>query len=299
MKNGEVSMIKSMTGYGRAQKTMDGRDITVELRSVNHRFFECSVRGPRSLGYLEEKLKTALSGVISRGKVDVNVTVVTVEGGTTKVQINHDLARAYLDSLRELAADLGVQDDIRLSSLSRFSDIFIVRKAEEDADEIWNAVSAVFQEAAAGFVAMREAEGAKLREDVLMRLALIESYVGQVEELSPKAAEEYRARLQQKLTDILCDRQIDEARLITEAAIFAEKTAVAEETVRLQSHIGQLREFLESAEPVGRKLDFLVQELNREANTIGSKGQDVAIARIVVEIKSEIEKIREQIQNIE
>jgi uncharacterized protein (TIGR00255 family) len=288
-----------MTGYGRAQKIINGRDISVELRSVNHRFFECSVRTPRSLGYLEEKLKTALSGVISRGKVDVSVTVTTLEGGATQVRINHELARAYLDSLRDLASDLGLQDDIRLSSLARFSDIFTVQKAEEDADEIWDAVSAVFQEAAAGFVGMRETEGTRLREDVLLRLALIEAHVGQVEVLSPKAAEEYRARLQQKLADILADRQIDEARLITEAAIFAEKTAVAEETVRLKSHIEQFRSFMDSAEPVGRKLDFLVQELNREANTIGSKGQDIAIARIVVEIKSEIEKIREQIQNIE
>jgi uncharacterized protein (TIGR00255 family) len=292
-------MIKSMTGYGRAQKIIGGRDITVELRSVNHRFFECSVRTPRSLGYLEEKLKTALSGVISRGKVDVSVTVVTLEGGTTKVQINHELARAYLESLQALADDLGIQDDMRLSSLSRFSDIFIVQKAEEDADEIWSAVSVVFQEAAAGFVGMRETEGAKLRDDVLARLAQIEAYVEQVEVLSPRAAAEYRDRLYQKLSDLFEDRQIDESRLLTEAAIFAEKTAVAEETVRLASHIDQFRQFMDAAEPVGRKLDFLVQELNREANTIGSKGQDIAIARIVVEIKSEIEKIREQIQNIE
>jgi uncharacterized protein (TIGR00255 family) len=292
-------MIKSMTGYGRAQRIIDGRDIAVELRSVNHRFFECSVRTPRSLGYLEEKLKTALSGAISRGKVDVSVTVITVEGGNTKVEINHDLAGAYLTSLQNLGNDLGLADDLTLTSIARFSDIFIVRKAEEDADEIWASVSEVFKEAAAAFIAMREREGERLREDLLSRLSMIEGYVKQVEVLSPRVVEEYRNRLFQKLQDILADRQLDEGRLITEAAIFAEKTAVAEETVRLASHIGQFRQILDSAEPVGRKLDFLVQELNREANTIGSKGQDIEIARVVVEIKSEIEKIREQIQNIE
>lgn len=292
-------MIKSMTGYGRAQQVLGGRDITVEIKSVNHRFFEFSARIPRNLGYLEEKLKGAVGGRVSRGKVDVSVMMVSLEGGSAKVEINHDLARSYLESIRALGRDLGLADDVTLSGLTRFSDIFIVRKTEEDEDAVWQGVQTVLGEALDKFLAMREREGEKLRQDILGRLDVIERHVGGVETLSPATVEQYRERLRQKLGEILADRQVDEGRILTEAAIFAEKTAVAEETVRLRSHIGQLRGVVQSDGSVGRKLDFLVQELNREANTIGSKAQDLEIARLVVEVKSEIEKIREQIQNIE
>lgn len=292
-------MIKSMTGYGRAQRQLAGRDITVEIKSVNHRFFEFSARIPRSLGYLEEKLKGAVGGRVARGKVDVSVMLVSPEGGAAQVEINRDLARSYLESIRALGRDLMLDDDLSLSGLTRFGDIFIVRKAEEDEDAVWRDVNAVLAEALDRFLDMREREGGQLRLDILERLAAIERHVGEVEKLSPAAVEQYRERMRQRLTEILADRQIDEARILTEAAIFAEKTAVAEETVRLRSHIAQLRGIVDSGGAVGRKLDFLVQELNREANTIGSKAQDLEIARLVVEIKSEIEKIREQIQNIE
>lgn len=292
-------MIYSMTGYGRAQQLIGGREICVEIRSVNHRFFELSARMPRSMNYLEEKLKSLVYKRVSRGKIDLNLTVVALEEPSAQVLINQPLAAGYLEALRKLGQELEVEDDLTLSNLSRFHDIFILRKSEVDEDALWDGVRQVAEEALEAYLAMRAAEGERLKEDVLGRLDTIEGYVAQVEERSPQTVEEYRARLYARLCEVLENQQIDEQRLLTEAAIFAEKTAVNEETVRLRSHIGQLREFLESGQPVGRKLDFLVQELNREANTIGSKAQDMTIAKIVVEIKAEIEKIREQIQNIE
>ena len=291
--------ISSMTGYGRAQCLLDGRDISVEIKSVNHRFFEFSARVPRAHGYLEEKLKAFVYRSVSRGKVDVNVTVLASEGVASEVQVNRALARSYHEQLQALGNELGLADDLSLSALARFSDIFSVRKAEDDEQAVWAGVSAVAQQALDAFLAMRAAEGEALCTDMLERLLAIEALVARVEELSPKTVQDYRDRLYNKLCEVLEDRQIDQSRLITEAAIFSEKTAVAEETVRLRSHIAQFRQILAQAEPVGRKLDFLVQELNRETNTIGSKAQDVDISRIVVDIKSEIEKIREQIQNVE
>lgn len=292
-------MIRSMTGYGRAQEIIGGRDITVELRSVNHRYFELNCRVPRSWGHIEEKLKALMQGNISRGKVEAGVYIQTLEGGPSEVQINTPLAKSYLDALRGLASDLGVRDDVGLTSLTRFQDIFVVHKTEEDEDEVWQQVKVVAEKALERFVQMRTAEGEKLEQDLLMRLQTIEDYVTEVERKSPKTTEEYRARLYAKLTEVLGQTGIDEQRILTEAAIFAEKVAVDEETVRLRSHIEQFRKILSSRQPVGRKLDFLVQEINREANTIGSKSQDIEISRIVVEVKSEIEKIREQIQNLE
>lgn len=292
-------MVRSMTGYGRAQETIDGRDITVEIKSVNHRFFEFSARVPRAYGYLEEKMKKFVQSGVSRGKVDVNITVLTLEGTAAEVEINHELAKSYLNALRETGSALGVEDDITMSVLSRFSDIFTVRKTMEDEEVIWNAVRQVAQKALENFVSMRELEGERLKQDLLSCLEKVETLVGEVEKRSPQTVKEYTARLYAKIQDVLGDARVDDQRVLTEAAIFAEKVAVAEETVRLGSHIHQFREILESKDPVGRKLDFLVQELNREANTIGSKAQDVAVARMVVDIKSEIEKIREQIQNIE
>ena len=291
-------MVKSMTGYGRAQKLIGSRDITVELKSVNHRYFEFSCRVPRSFGFLEEKLKSFVQQRVSRGKIDCYVGIVSDEEAGT-VKVNRALASSYLAALRDLQTETGLEDDIRLSTLVRFSDLFTVEKNEADEDEVWNAVAEVAGEAAERFVAMRAAEGGRMKDDVLSRLEAVERLTAMVEEQSPKTVEDYRAKLYQKLSDVLADRSVDEGRVLTEAAVFAERIAVAEETVRLRSHIAQYREILSTGGAVGRKLDFLTQELNRETNTIGSKAQDLAVARAVVEIKSEIEKIREQIQNIE
>jgi uncharacterized protein (TIGR00255 family) len=288
-----------MTGYGRAQRQIDGRDITVEIKSVNHRFFEFSARVPRMYGYVEEKLKSYIQGLISRGKVEVGVTLQSFDAGNVSVEINRELAGAYVRSLRDLGHEFHLQDDLTLSSVSRFTDIFTVSKEPEDEEAIWSAIKTVADEAVAKFVNMRTVEGERLKADLLARLAFIESRVAVVVEQSPRTVEAYRERLAAKIAEVLADRQIDEARIITEAAIFADRIAVDEETVRLSSHIAQFRDILTHDEPVGRKLDFLVQEINREVNTIGSKAQDVSIAQIVVDMKSEVEKIREQIQNIE
>ena len=292
-------MIRSMTGYGRAEALVDGRNILVEIRSVNHRYFEFSCRVPRAYGFLESRLKTALQGKLSRGKVDVNVGIQNIEGSNANVQVNQELAASYVQALRALEEPLALRDDLSLSAVSRFSDIFTVSKEPEDEDIIWADVLKVADEAAERFVQMRETEGTKMKEDVESRLDFILQAVKKVEERSPQTVEEYRTRLYNKMCEVLGNTQIDEQRILTEAAVYAEKIAVAEETVRLRSHIDQFRAILEQGGPVGRKLDFLIQEFNRETNTIGSKAQDIEIARIVVNVKSEIEKIREQIQNIE
>jgi uncharacterized protein (TIGR00255 family) len=296
--NGD-DMIKSMTGFGRCLETVGGRDILVEIKSVNHRYYEFSARVPRAYGYLEEKLKSFLQGRISRGKVDVGVAFYNLSEENERIEVNMDVARQYLDALRGANEELGLEDDITLSRLMRLPDIFSVKKQQEDEDAVWNDVKLVADKALASFISMREAEGTKMRDDILRRLCYIEELVGKVEVKSPETTEKYRKKLYDKISDVLNDKNIDEQRIITEAAIFSEKTAVDEETVRLRSHIHQCRELLEAEEAVGRKLDFLIQEFNREANTIGSKAQDIEITKIVVELKSEIEKIREQIQNIE
>lgn len=292
-------MIRSMTGYGRSQQTLDGREILVEIKSVNHRYFEFSARVPRAYGYLEEKLKSFLQGKVSRGKIEMGVTIYNIEGKDALIEVNSSIAKGYVDALRKANETLELKDDITLSNLIRLPDIFNVIKNTEDEEAIWNDVKIVAEEALNSFVSMREAEGVKMREDVEQRLNYIEQLVEKVDERSPMVTEAYRERLYNKLSEILNDKKIDEQRILTEAAIFSEKTAVDEETVRLKSHINQFRSLLEINEPVGRKLDFLIQEFNRESNTIGSKAQDVEITKIVVELKSEIEKIREQIQNIE
>jgi uncharacterized protein (TIGR00255 family) len=278
---------------------IDGRDITVEIKSVNHRFFEFSARLPRAYGYMEEKLKSFLYDQVSRGKIDVAVSIVASEGAGAHVEINKALAGSYLLALRDMGETLGLEDDVTLSDIARFGDIFTVCKMEEEQSVIWACVQQVAGEALEAFIEMRKTEGDKLKNDILARLKSIEGMTAQVEARSPLVVDAYRERLYAKIQDLLADRQVDDQRILTEAALFSEKTAVAEETVRLMSHIEQLRGFLAQEQPVGRKLDFLVQELNREANTIGSKCQDIEISRVVVEIKSEIEKIREQIQNIE
>ena len=292
-------MIRSMTGYGRGQQLLHGRSITVEIRSVNHRYFEFSCRTPRGCAFLEDRLKRTLQQAISRGKVEVSLTLQTVESRGGAVAVDHALAGQYLTALRALAAEYNLTDDLTLSTVARLPHLFPVCRGEEDEEELAADVLSVLQEALDRFVAMREAEGERLRADVLSRLFTLEEHLAFVEERSPQTVAEYRARLTAKLNELLGGAVADEARILTEAAIVADRLAVDEETVRLHSHIAQLRGILDCAEPVGRKLDFLVQEMNRETNTIGSKCSDTAIAGHVVEMKSEIEKIREQIQNIE
>ena len=294
-------MIRSMTGYGRAQMTVDTMNITVELRSVNHRYFEFNSRVPRNYGFLDEKLKSFVGSLVSRGKVECYVSVENLEDGEVEILVNHSLAGSYIKALNELADrnDLALRDDLVISTLARNNDIFAVHKQEADEEKIWNAVKTVTEEAVAKFVSMREAEGEKLKADVLYRADEILKKVEVIEERSPETVKEYNDKLLARIKEFLSDVQVDEQRILTECAIFADKVAVAEETVRLRSHIDQLRLFMDSNEAIGRKIDFLVQEMNREANTIGSMAQDVTIARNVIDIKAEIEKIREQIQNIE
>lgn len=291
--------MNSMTGYGRSRQVLDGREITVEIRSVNHRYLEYSARIPRMYGYLEEKLKTFLQSLVSRGKVEVTVTIQNLTGGDTVVQINQALAKGYLDAMRSQAEYLGLKDDLTLSTLTRFNDVFTLQKLEEDQQVIWNSVQQVARQALDQFLEMRRREGERLKLDLLQKLELLNGHVAAVEEQSPKTVAAYRERLLQKMEELLADRCIDQQRILLEAGLYAEKIAVDEETVRLKSHLEQFAQMMEQSGPVGRKLDFLVQEINRETNTIGSKAQDLAVTRRVVEMKSEIEKIREQIQNIE
>ena len=292
-------MIRSMTGFGRCEKMMNGRNIIVEIKSVNHRYFEFSSRITRGYGFLDDKLKSYLQSKISRGKIDVFVSVETMEDVDAQVLVNHSLAAGYVNALRELSQRYNLREDISVGTVSRYTDIFTVHKAPEDEAVIWNSVQAVTDEALQAFIAMREAEGARLKDDVLQRAQTILEIVGKIEERSPQTVSEYQQKLSQKMQEMLGDSNIDEQRILTEAAIFADKVAVSEETVRLRSHFDQFANMLNSNEAIGRKLDFIVQEMNREANTIGSKCVDSQIAYMVVDIKAEIEKIREQIQNIE
>lgn len=288
-----------MTGFGKSTELLNGREITVEIKSVNHRYFEFSARVPRAYGFLEEKLKSYVQKKVARGKVEVGVYIVNIDATDTKIMVNEGVAKGYVDALRSLCEPLNLQDDIRLSTICRFSDVFSVTRDEADEDLLWNDVEAVLSKAVEAFYEMRRIEGENLKNDLLVRLSSIEKLVSVIEERSPQRVEEYRNRLYNKISEVLENKAIDDARILTEAAIFADKVAVDEETIRLKSHIGQAREILNLNEPIGRKLDFLIQEFNREANTIGSKCQDIEGSKIVVEIKAEIEKIREQVQNIE
>ena len=292
-------MVLSMTGYGRAQQVLGGREITVELRSVNARYFEYSSRLPRTCAFLEDPLKRLTAEKVHRGKVELALTVQNVTASDAVVQADYALAESYRRALAALAQRLDVKDDVTVMALARFPDVLTQTAAPADPDALWADVSAVAGQALEAFVGMRAAEGAKLKADVESRLAVVEDLVGQIEQGSAGRVQAYTERLYARLQELLADRSIDEARILTEAALFADKTAIDEETVRLHSHVAQFREILQLEEPIGRKLDFLTQELNREANTIGSKCQDAALTRLVVTLKSEIEKIREQIQNIE
>lgn len=292
-------MVLSMTGYGRAGALLHGRDIKVELRSVNARFFEYSSRLPRSCAFLEDKLKQLVASRVSRGKVELSLSIQTVTAADTVVCVNWQLAQGYCTALHAMSERMDLKNDVTVGMLARFPDVLTQTAAPTNEEELWQDVQSVAGQALDAFVAMRATEGEKLKEDVSGRLTTIEALVAQIEKDSAGRVQAYSEKLYARLQELLGDRNIDEARLVTEAAIFADKTAIDEETVRLHSHVGQYREILELNEPIGRKLDFLTQELNRESNTIGSKCQDVAITRLVVELKSEIEKIREQIQNIE
>ena len=292
-------MVKSMTGFGRAVKELDGYVITVELKSVNHRYFEFSSHCPRQYGFIEEKIKSFINSGVARGKVECYVGIDALNTESADVEINNTLASAYVKTLRNIAQTYNLKEDFGASTLSRFQDVLIVKKAEEDEDKIWSLVKEVATEALDKFVEMRSTEGKKLYDDIYSRSSFILNCVSFIEERSPQTVREYNDKLIARVHELIGDVSLDENRIIQEVAIYADKVAVAEETVRLRSHIEQLREFLSSDEAVGRKMDFLVQEINRETNTIGSKCNDVDIARKVVDMKAEIEKIREQIQNIE
>ena len=292
-------MVKSMTGYGRAEETIRGCTITVELRSVNNRYLDCNIRLPRLYLFAEDGIKSRVQNTISRGKVDVFVTLDYAGKEEVKVTVNRPVADGYYGALKQLAQSYQLSEDISVSLLSRFPDVLLAEKAEEDTEQRAQDIYSVLDRALADFDEMRTKEGSRLRDDILSRAAAIEDMVTFVEERSPQTVSEYRAKLEARMQEVLQNTQIDDSRLLTEAAIFADKVAVAEETVRLRSHIAQLREMLSKGGATGRKLDFLIQEFNREANTIGSKCSDIQIARQVVDIKAEIEKIREQVQNIE
>ena len=292
-------MIKSMTGYGRAREVLNKRDITVEVRSVNNRYLDCTVKMPRMYAFAEDAVKQHVQKAISRGKVDVFITVDASAADVAKVTVNRELAAQYAAALRELAGVCGTESHVTPEQLSRFPDVLTVTKADEDLESVSADLCTVLDMALAAYNEMRAVEGAKLAEDIGNRLVYIENYTSQVEERSPQTVAEYRAKLTARMQEVLQSTTIDQQRILTEAAIYADKVAVDEETVRLRSHVAQLRTMLTSDEPMGRKMDFLIQEVNRESNTIGSKCNDVAIAQVVVGLKAEVEKMREQVQNVE
>ena len=292
-------MIKSMTGYGHVEGIFDTKKIVAEVRSVNHRYADYNIKVPRCYGFLEEKVRGFVSSYISRGKVDVYISVESYGDSDKQIVLNEALAQSYIDALYKIRDEFGVADDISVSSVARFGDIFISERKEEDDEQIWQLVSKALSGAVEQFVKMREREGERMFADIKGRSEYMLKLVADVEERSPERVKEYRDRLYAKLEEVLETTNIDETRIIAEAAIYADKVAVDEETVRLRSHFTELDTILASGEPAGRKLDFLIQEINREINTIGSKANDVQTAKIVVELKSELEKMREQVQNIE
>ena len=294
-----MTLIKSMTGYGRAVETVNGREFTVELRSVNNRYLDCSVRLPRMVSFAEDAVKQAVKASVSRGKVDVFISVRSEAGDEVVVNLNKAVLESYLAAMRQMVADYGVQDDISASAVSRLPEVFTMEKPQVDEEQLQKDLLQVVAKALEGYDAMRCTEGAALDKDLRSRGQTILDLVAQVEAGNRQTVVDYRARLEAKLKEVLANTAIDEGRILTEAAIFADKVAVDEETVRLRSHLQQMNTMLTGGGAIGRKLDFLLQEMNREANTIGSKCTDVRLARIVVDIKAELEKIREQTQNIE
>ncbi len=292
-------MISSMTGFGRFEGMVNGRSITLEIKSVNHRYTEFFCRTTRGYSFLEEKLKSYITSKVSRGKIDMFVSITEPEDTPTEVTVNHNLALGYINALKEIETKYGVKNDVTAVDVAKYPDVLTVHKTPENEEQVYLDVLVAVDSALESFLSMRKAEGEKLKADILERAENIMNFVSQVEERSPETVREYQQRLQSKIEEFLQSAEYDRQRVITEVAIYADKVAVAEETVRLRSHFDQMKTYLEKDEPVGRSLDFLVQEMNREANTIGSKVRDAELAQIVVKIKNEIEKIREQVQNIE
>ena len=294
-----MNLVKSMTGYGRCLETVNGREFTVEVRSVNNRYLDCTVKLPRSLTFAEENVKQAVKAAISRGKVDVFITVRSEGGMEAKVTLNTAMVEGYLSAMKQMVTDYGVTDDISVSLLSRMNDVFSIEREEVDEEQLLSDLMGVVGKALENYNAMRCTEGKALENDLRSRGDTILTLVSQVEAGNAQTVVDYRTRLENKLKEVLANTAIDESRILTEAAIFADKVAVDEETVRLRSHLQQMNTMLTTGGAIGRKLDFLLQEMNRETNTIGSKCSDVRLARIVVDMKAELEKIREQTQNIE
>ncbi len=294
-----MGMFKSMTGYGRHEICDGGKKITVEIKSVNHRYSDYNIKVPRYYGYLEDKIREYVSKYVARGKIDIYVSIESYDEADKEITLNRELAKNYIDVLKTLAADFDLKDDITVSSVARFSDIFNAERKEEDDEEIWRLVKNVLTPALDSFCEMRAREGKRLYNDMAARVEYMKTLAQKIDERSPKTVEEYRQKLYAKIKELLEDREIDEARVLTEVAIFADKVAVNEEIVRLCSHFEEFYNIAGKDEPSGRKLDFLIQEINREVNTTGSKANDIEIAKLVVELKAEIEKLREQMQNIE
>ena len=292
-------MLKSMTGYGRSEAIIGTKKITVELKSVNHRFTDYNIRVPRQYGFLEERIRLKISRTVARGKIDVNVIIEACGEADKVVTVNEELAKNYIDALKEISEKFGLADDISTSVIASFSDIFRSEPKRDDEEELWQAVAAVADDAIEAFTAMREREGGRIEEDLRARVEYMRSLAVKIDERSPQIVEEYKDKLYTKIRELLEDKEVDDARILTEVAIFADKIAVNEEIVRLASHYDEFDAIMDSGEPAGRRLDFLVQEINREVNTIGSKASDLDTAKIVVTLKGEIEKLREQIQNIE
>ena len=294
-----MTLVKSMTGYGRAVETVNGREFTVEIRSVNNRYLDCSVRLPRMVSFAEDAVKQAVKASVSRGKVDVFISVRTEGGDEAQISLNTGILEGYLAAMRKMVEQYGVADDISASAVARLPEVFVVEKPQVDEEQLAKDLLSVVGKALAGYDAMRTTEGEALDRDLRSRGQTILDFVAQVEAGNAQTVIDYRTRLENKLKEVLANTAIDESRILTEAAIFADKVAVDEETVRLRSHLKQMNTMLSGGGAIGRKLDFLLQEMNRESNTIGSKGNDLEQARTVVDIKAELEKIREQVQNIE
>lgn len=294
-----ILVLKSMTGYGRNEAITGGKKIMCEIKSVNHRYSDYSIKVPRYYGFLEDKVRGYVSSCIKRGKIDIYISVESYDEADRDISVNSELAKSYIDALIKLRDEFSLRDDISVMSVARYPDIFVQERKEEDEDEIWENVKSVLDDAVTAFTAMREREGERIQKDLEARVEYMKTLAHSIEERSPQTVEEYRTRLYDKIKEVLADREIDEARILTEAAIFADKVAVNEEMVRLASHFEEFYQIVNSNEPAGRKLDFLIQEINREINTTGSKASDIDIAKIVVELKAETEKLREQIQNIE
>lgn len=292
-------MIKSMTGYGRCERIIGTKKITAELKSVNHRFSDYNIKVPRQYGFLEDRVRQFVSKEVARGKIDVYVSLESCGETDKTVTVNKELAGNYVEILRDLCETFSLKDDISVSTIASFTDIFRAEPKRDDEEEIWASVSEVLEDAVSSFIAMRAREGERIERDLRERVTYMKSLANEIDKLSPMAVEAYKAKLYQKIKEVIDEREPDDARILTEVAIFADKVAVNEETVRLASHYDEFFTILDSNEPAGRKLDFLIQEINREVNTIGSKASDLEIAKLVVTLKGEIEKLREQIQNIE